>query len=76
MLTVNVRRGETESVFSARLVIAVRADERSDNFVRVECYDERNEPIYVAGLTAIEFGVVFVMNDNGKTVATYFLPQQ
>jgi hypothetical protein len=76
MLTVNVRMGETESVFPAKHVIAARANERSDNFVRVECYDERNEPISVAGKSAIEFGIVFVMNDNGKTVATYYLPQQ
>lgn len=76
MLTVNVRMGESESVFQAKTVIAARASARSENVERVECYDERNEAITVAGKVAIEFGVVFVMNDNGKTVATYFLAQQ
>jgi hypothetical protein len=76
MLTVNVRMGETESVFSAKHVIATRKGERSDNYVRVECYDEKYDAITVAGNAAIESGIVFVMNDNGKTVATYFLPTQ
>lgn len=76
MLTVNVRIGETESVFPARHVIATRRAERSENVIRVECYDERNEPITVAGNAAIESGIVFVMNDSGKTVATYYMPQQ
>ena len=76
MLTVNVRIAETESVFSAKHVIATRSNERSDNFARVECYDERHEPITVAGNAAIVTGIVFVMNEAGKTVATYFLPQQ
>ena len=76
MLTVNVRMGESESVFPAKHVIATRANERSDNFARVECYDEHCEPITVAGKAAIESGIVFVMNDHGKTVATYYLPQQ
>lgn len=77
MLTVNARMGETESVFPARTVIAVRRNRENCNDIeRVECYDEHNEPITVAGRSAIEFGIVFVMNDNGKTVATYYLPQQ
>jgi len=67
--------GESESVFSAKHIIATRR-EGSDNVVRVECYDGRIEPITVAGKDAIEFGIVFVMNENGKTVATYYLPQQ
>ena len=73
MLTVNVRMGETESVFPAGHVIATRR-EGSDNVSRVECYDEHHRPITVAGKDAIEFGVVFVMNDAGKTVATFYLP--
>lgn len=76
MLTVNVKMGLTESVFPAKHVIATRASDRSDNTIRVECYDERCEPITVAGKREIEFGIVFVMNDNGRTVATYYLPQQ
>jgi len=68
--------GESESVFSAKHVIASRSGPRSENCARVECYDERNEPITVAGRDVIEFGVVYVMNDSGKTVATYYLPQQ
>lgn len=75
MLTVNVRVGETESVFQAKSVVATRGSERSDNVIRVECFDERYEPIAVAGTAAIATGTVFVMNDNGKTVATYYLPQ-
>ena len=76
MLTVNVRMGESELVFQAKTVIAARASARSENVERVECYDERNEPITVAGNNAITVGIVFVMNDNGKTVATYFLTTQ
>ena len=73
MLTVNVRMGETESVFQAKTVIA---DRKERNVCRVECYDEHNNAITVAGKEAIEFGMVFVMNDQGNTVATYYLPQQ
>lgn len=75
MLTVNVRMNESESLFTAKTVIAARR-KGSDNCDRVECYDERNEPIAVAGKDAIEFGIVFVMNEQGKTVATYYLPLQ
>jgi hypothetical protein len=74
MLTVNVRMGETERVFSAKHVIASHKDERSENFVKVRCYDERNDAITVEGKDDIESGVVFVMNEAGKTVATYWLP--
>jgi len=78
MLTVNVRMGDgrVESVFSAKTVISSRKLETSENVDRVECYDERNEPIMVAGMTTVEYGTVFVMNENGKTVATYHLPRQ
>lgn len=71
MLTVKVEgiHGD-ESVFQARHVIA---NSHLGRVRRVECYDERYDLIQVMGQSAVLFGRVFVMNDNGKTVAAYTL---
>lgn len=58
-----------ESVFQARRVTAGKLDQKSDNIKFVECVDEKN------GNETITHGIVYVMNDNGKTVATYYLNQ-
>jgi len=64
-----------ESVFQAQHVIAY-PKERSDNLSRVECYDEKYDRVCVAGDSCIQYGTVFVMNDHGKTVATYYMKQE
>ena len=64
-----------ESVFQAQHVVAYRK-EHSDNLIQVECYNEKAELVIVAGSACIQYGTVFVMNDNGKTVATYYLAQE
>lgn len=73
MLTVNVQIGTSESVFPALYVVAARRSMRSENYVHVECFDAQYKPIAVVGDNLIKYGTVFVMNDNGKTVATYYL---
>lgn len=76
MLTVKVQDLHGgESVFQARHVVATRHHRRSDNIKHVECFDERYESIAILGNTLITHGMVYVMNDNGKTVAVYYLAQ-
>lgn len=61
----------SESVFQARHIILEPASPTLRK--RVDFYDEHYEPINVGGLNYVEYGTVFVMNDNGKTVANYWL---
>jgi hypothetical protein len=65
-----------ESVFLAQHVIACRKDGNKDNNIQnVECFDEKFESIPVNGNKLITHGTIYVMNDNGKTVAVYYLAQ-
>lgn len=77
MLTVKVEgiHGD-DSVFQARHIIAYRRTGRNGNVTSVECLDDRYEAIIIAGNRCITFGTVYVMNDNGKTVAVYYLAQE
>ena len=76
MLTVKVNDVHGgESVFQARHIIACRKT-KSDNVRSLECFDERYEAIAVMGNDCITHGTVYVMNDNGKTVAVYYLAQE
>ena len=71
MMTVKVIDVQgNESVFQARHVVY---DVQRTPRACVECFDDRHEPIHVAGLPEISAGKVYVMNDAGKTVADYNL---
>lgn len=72
MLTVRVfHPSGSESLFQAAHVIL---EPRSSKLrSRLDFYDDKFETINVAGLGYVESGKVFVMNDTGKTVATYDL---
>lgn len=72
MLTAKVvHPSGSESVFQARYVILEPASPTLRS--RLDFYDENYETIIVAGLGYVEYGNVFIMNDNGKTVAVYHL---
>jgi len=76
MLTVKiVDLGGNESVFHARHVVASRRMGPDGNVTGVECLDEHYEPIVIRGNRCVTHGRVYVMNDNGKTVANYYLAQ-
>ena len=77
MLTINIKglHGD-ESVFPARHVIACRRNGPGSNVTSVEAFDEKFEAIVVAGNRCVTHGTVFVMNDHGQTVATYYLAQE
>jgi hypothetical protein len=68
MLTVlHVLPSKHESLIQTPYVGAEPVSERSDNIKKV--WIERPD----GGRHALENGTVFVMNDNGKTVARYYL---
>jgi hypothetical protein len=71
MLTIRVINPHgSESIFQARHVIVEQPPKCRK---RVDFFDEHYEAICVAGLPYVEYGLVYVMNESAKTVATYDL---
>lgn len=61
-----------ESVFQAAHVIYGTDEKTGDH--QIECYDADHERLHVGpGTPAIHYGKVYVMNDQGRTVAVYDL---
>jgi len=72
MLTIRaIHPSGSESIFQARHIIVEPSSRTMRK--RMDFYDEHYNAINVAGLPYIEYGIIYVMNESAKTVATYEL---